>query len=364
MSSKQPDIDIRPVKNFADLAPLWLDLEGRAAGSFFQSWAWTGCLADERFNDPWLLTARRDERVAGLALFNRASRGGIPGLSRPRLWLGESGTPALDTIFVEHNGLLLDRTANDSLARRCWQALAEATEGGLGGARWILSGVTEAARQILPPDRNVRVTAQRPAPYFDLSAVASDLPVIDRLSANTRQQLRRSLRAWEEIGPLRIAIAATCDEADVFLGALKALHQRYWVGRGKSGAFAQPFFARFHHALIRRPSDRQSVDLIRISAGDRIVGYLYNLVHDGWVAAYQSGFDFGPGADRLRPGLVCHMLAIEHYRRVGMRRYDFLGGEARYKRSFANAETELLWLDVRPKLPWQFGRRTVLSSET
>ena len=60
--------------------------------------------------------------------------------------------------------------------------------------------------------------------------------------------------------------------------------------------------------------------------GDRVAGYLYNFVHRGWVAAYQSGFDFGDDADRLRPGLVSHALAIEHYRRAGVRVYDFLGG--------------------------------------
>ena len=49
----------------------------------------------------------------------------------------------------------------------------------------------------------------------------------------------------------------------------------------------------------------------------------------------------------------------EHYRRAGMRFYDFLGGDARYKRGFANAETELLWLEVRHKSPWHFGRRAV-----
>jgi len=92
-----------------------------------------------------------------------------------------------------------------------------------------------------------------------------------------------------------------------------------------------------------------------------VAGYLYNFVHDGWVAAYQSGFDFGPDADRLRPGLVCHLMAIQHYAGAGMRRYDFLGGEARYKRSLANAEIPLVWLDVRHKLPWQSRRQAVSS---
>jgi hypothetical protein len=39
-----------------------------------------------------------------------------------------------------------------------------------------------------------------------------------------------------------------------------------------------------------------------------------------------------------------------------MRRYDFLGGEARYKRGFSNAEAELLWLDIKPKMLSFLGR--------
>jgi CelD/BcsL family acetyltransferase involved in cellulose biosynthesis len=99
-----------------------------------------------------------------------------------------------------------------------------------------------------------------------------------------------------------------------------------------------------------------------VNAGTHVVGYLYNFVHRGWVAAYQSGFDFSEDADRLKPGMVCHLLAMEHYRQAEMQAYDFLGGEARYKRTFANAETELLWLEVRHKSPWPFGRRRVSSS--
>jgi len=344
-----PVIAIEPVTDFAALAPVWRELERRADCSFFQSWAWTGCLAEERFAEPWLLIARRGDRVVGLALLNRGPRAG---LTRPIL-LGESGKPDLDSIFTEHNGLLLDRDEPDGLAARCWAALAEK----FGAARWLISGTPEATCAALPGERIARIRAKRPALYLDLSP---DSDPLDGFSANTRQQLRRSLRAWEAIGPLTLDVAAP-GEAGGYLDALAELHQRYWTGRGKPGAFTQPFFGRFHHALLRRAADRQSLDLIRISAGERVAGYLYNFVHDGWVAAYQSGFDFGPDADRLRPGLICHLMAIQHYAGAGMRRYDFLGGEARYKRSLANAEIPLVWLDVRHKLPWQSRRQAVSS---
>jgi CelD/BcsL family acetyltransferase involved in cellulose biosynthesis len=348
MAAAPPVIEVAPVTDFAALAPLWRDLERRSACSFFQSWAWTGCLAEERFGEPWLLSARHGDKVVGLALFNRGPR---TGLSRPIL-LGESGTPDMDSIFIEHNDLLLDRDEPADLASRCWAAVAET----FGKAKWLVSGTTEATA--FPAGRIAKVRAWRPAPYLDLSP---DIDSLDGLSANTRQQLRRSLRAWEEIGSLTVEIASS-DQADRYLDDLADLHQRYWTGRGKPGAFAEPFFGRFHHALLKRASDRQSVDLIRVKAGDRVAGYLYNFVHDGWVAAYQSGFDFGPDADRLRPGLVCHLMAIRHYAQAGMRRYDFLGGEARYKRSFANAEIPLVWLEVRHKLPWQSRRQPVSST--
>lgn len=341
-----PVVEIRPVDDLSALGHSWLDLESRAYGSFFQSWAWTGCLAEERFAEPWLLTARRADRVVALALFNRGKRQGLAG-SRPLL-LGESGRPDRDSIFIEHNGPLVDRSEPASLSARCWAALAAA---GPGRGTWILSGVPAALGAELPTARTVRVLARRQAPYLDFGRIDPGADeILGALSPNTRQQLRRSLRAWQAVGPLQVDLADGAAQADDFLEELKTLHQRYWVGRGKPGAFAEPFFERFHRALIRRAAAGQRLDLIRVSAGARVIGYLYNLVHQGRVAAYQSGFDFGEDADRLRPGLVCHLLAIERYRREGMRFYDFLGGDARYKRSFANGEAELVWLAARKRL--------------
>lgn len=355
MGDAEPAIDISRVHDFAGLGAAWRDLEARADGSFFQSWVWTGCLAEERFSDPWLLSARRDSKIVALGLFNR--RPPRPFRRRPTLLLGETGALASDSIFIEHNGLLLDRTEPASLADLCWAKLAESA---LGNARWIVSGAAQPVHDALARLRRVRATARRPAPYVDLAHVPeSALTILDVMSPNARQQLRRSLRGWEKVGPLGLDPAATGAERDAYFEELKTLHQRYWTGRGRPGAFTEPFFERFHRALLGRAGPDQSVDLVRVKAGARVIGYLYNLVHRGWVAAYQSGIDYGPDAERLRPGLICHLLAIDHYRPAGMRVYDFLGGEARYKRSFANRDRDLLWLEARPVSPWlALGRRS------
>jgi CelD/BcsL family acetyltransferase involved in cellulose biosynthesis len=343
MAAEPAAVEIQPVRDFASLGTTWRALELRSQASFFQSWAWTGCLAEERFGDPWLLTARRGDRVVALGLFNRASAGR---LGAQALFLGESGDAGRDTIFIEHNGLLADHAEEPALHHACWQALAD--HPALGKHRWRVSGVAQSVVGMIADVRPVRILAQRPTFHRDLTRMGGS--ALGSLSANTRQQLRRSLRGWEAFGALTLTVAAR-EEAGSFLDGLKALHQAYWIGRDKPGAFAEPFFERFHRALIDRVGAGQSVELIRIQAGDRVVGYLYNLIQDGWVAAYQSGFDYGADADRLRPGLICHLMAMDHYAKAGMRLYDFLGGEARYKRSLADSESELSWLEAGSPSP-------------
>ena len=81
------EITLSRVTDWTALGQRWRALEERSDCSFFQSWTWTGCLAEERFPDPILLEATSDDRVVAMALFNR--RRAVTG--RQSLWLGESG---------------------------------------------------------------------------------------------------------------------------------------------------------------------------------------------------------------------------------------------------------------------------------
>ena len=61
-----------------------------------------------------LLAARDDRRDKVLGLFNQ--RPVLPELVC--LWLGESGDRTLDSIFIEHNGLLTEAGATGKTYRR------------------------------------------------------------------------------------------------------------------------------------------------------------------------------------------------------------------------------------------------------
>lgn len=341
------DISLAGGTDFNALERLWSDLEPKADSSFFQSWFWTGCLVEERFCDPVVLTVRADDCVVGLGLFNNRRRRFI---GRPTLWLGESGNPVYDAIFIEHNGLLLDRSQPKELLGACLLAAqrGKIDEIQAGRGRLImLSGVGDEYIAATRALSRVRVLVSRAAPFVDLATIRErGKEFLDCTSANTRYQIRRSNRRYAEVGPIAIQRAKDVDDAQDFLTSLAGFHQSYWLRRGKPGAFANPLFERFHRTLINRAFASGGTDLLKISAGDKVIGYLYNLTWRGQICAYQSGFDYALSHPHQKPGLTCHHTAIEMYLTQGARRYDFLAGAQQYKTSLSSDTENIHWLRV------------------
>ena len=258
---------------------------------------------------------------------------------------GESGAPDIDSIYIEYNGVLRARADAPELAA----LLRGARASGWLPRRIVLSGVDDA-HLAAARAAGGRVVMRRAhiAPVLDLTAACGDW--MASISANTRQQLRRSRRAYAALGALWVERADNIAQAHLFLDALAVLHQRSWIARGKPGAFARPFFRRFHRELIARGLPRDEIDLLRVNAGERTIGYLYNFRYRGRVLSYQGGFDYDGAAGARKPGMTCHHLAIDRYAAMGAHAYDFLAGDDRYKRSLANAQATLHWLTLYPLL--------------
>jgi len=326
--------EMLPVASLARLGVEWRALEMEVADlSFFQSWSWVGCLADERYGRPVLVKVSDAGRTVGLALFNK---------HRGRLCLAESGDAALDAPFIEHNAPLC--VGGAPVLAAILRTAAAAADG------LTLNGVPAA---ILAAAPGVAFRCQRRiAPCIDLAALAgTGGDHLATLSANTRQQIRRSGRHFAAQGAMRLERAATLDAARDMLAEMIALHGASWRARGQPGAFAHPFVRRFHEALLAEAMPRGEIDLLRLSAGATTVGILYNFRLGGRVSAYQSGFM--PGGGHARPGLSCHAAAIAQALAQGERVYDFLAGADRYKLSLARDSVPLFWAETVPRWSWR-----------
>lgn len=188
----------------------------------------------------------------------------------------------------------------------------------------------------------------------DLSAVrAKKGDYLSLLSSNTRSQIRRSIKEYEKIGHLQLTQASHTAQAQLFLRELTELHQRHWISRGEAGAFGSEYFRKFHQRLIERNFARGEIQLLRISAGDHDLAYLYSFVRDGRIYFYQSGFDYDLIEKHSRPGLVAHVLSVQHNAQLGNKIYDFMAGDSRYKLNLATLNEPMTWSTLR-KPAWRF----------
>lgn len=289
------------------------------------------------FSGQWISWHDGDICVAGTVLLSRRSkRGPVP---VQLLVIGTGAEDGENTPWVEYHDVLCHPGYEDRVA--------DSLAGVLANMQWdrlYLPGFVGGSlleRLFKGPLPGTRDSYSRPSLFVPLAGGGAE-SYERALSRNTRSQLRRSLKLYAERGPVAITAATNPDEAMAFLEALAERHRSLWRRRGGGGGFRTEQIMRFHRALIARGQAASHVDLVRASAGGAAIGYLYNFVQNGKVYFYQSGFEY-EADPKLKPGLCTHALAIEHYGARGFSEYDFLAGDARYKRSLAQGERELHW---------------------
>ena len=329
-------IVLQPIVSPREAAVLWSQSAAASPRSFFTSRIWLGTwleLLPESVNVRLLTVTKGSQRGLALLVPRESRRHRL--LNVRQLHFNSTGDPEFDSIFIEHNGFA-GLEANFDV----WRPLEQ----------WFLDGEVDADELVIPgveasePFAFTAALQQRrdvPAFRVALKTLHSAGGIEGGLSRNSRQQLRRALRAYGPPGSLTLDVASTPEQALSYFDALRALHIASWNRRGKQHAFRYAFFETFHRLLIARGVAEGVVRLIRVSAANKPIGYLYHFRYGGTEYAYQSGFDDSDPA--LRPGYVCHALAIEAAAQAGMHTYDFLAGANRLKQSFANENYVMSW---------------------
>ena len=251
-------VEFVPLRDPARVRSLWLELESRAEGSYFQSWAWIGSWL--RLICPphiaHLLTVERDGRLAGIGVLTKRRR--FLGLGPLHLRLHETGDQALDDITIEYNGLLSEKGLEREVLAAAVSYLTRHDR------RWLTLHMPGIENQLIPAegfasmDLDMRQVT-RPVHSIDLDALRGDTGdyVASLRSAKTRSSLRLTERKLAtQHGPILLRPARNKEERHEFFNGLVALHQAHWVvQRNHGGAFADPRILHFHKALIDTARD-------------------------------------------------------------------------------------------------------------
>lgn len=341
--------ELVPLERCGGLAGDWIALQRRVECSPFSSWHWVSTWLELLPPDvrPLVFSAFDGERVVALALLVAAPERGWARLAGRRSWhIQETGDPALDEITMEYGGLL----AAPEDIEASYRALFEALGGLPNDWRRLCITTSVQAPEIqaaLPGNMRGSSACTRASYVVDLSQVREAGGYPEVLGRNSRSSLRQTLRAYEAIGPLRAEVAGDVETALSWFDGFETLHTRYWRSRGLPGSFGSSFFGRFHRALIERTAGEGFVQINRVTAGEMLVGYVYNLAWQRRVYYYNAGMNYGCLLRHDRPGVASLHLVIERAAADGDLVFDFLAGEQEYKRRMSTGGIAVHSVEVR-----------------
>jgi hypothetical protein len=350
-------IELVPSSERAYAASRWQDLERRIANTgLTNSWHWIETWL-KHFGDVQHTFAfgTKDTQPIGAALITKSAyRVGF--ISIPSVFLGTAGEPQEERTYVEYNRLLVAPENLDAFAAGLINTLKQ-----FPWEQLRLHGfVPEHAAALIKAGSHIDMkfkVEKRPSPTFDFQKGADEgyRDIISALgSSSTRRSIRQSVRL---LGIQTIEWAETPDQAKDILKDLIDLHSKRWERIGESGAFRADRVRKYHEDLIDVLLPKGSLIVFRVKQGEKqdvekTIGCLFNFVENGHVMNYTSGFALFPDDNRLKPGLVTHVLCMEECRKRGFIEYDFLEGNERYKMQLSNSEKNaLIWSSA------QRGRR-------
>ncbi len=332
-----------------ELRARWQELEGRSRCSFFIGWQWIG---------PWLalicplhharlLSVFQGTQLVALGVFTLRRR--YFGLGPLHLRLHEVGDKVLDSLTIEYNGLLCEAGHEREALAAVLDHLVR------NDKRWLTLYLPGMGVDDIPFE-NIRSNgirmrlAKRAAHYIDLETLRAGgngyLSAV--LSSKARGAVRRTARKLQAgFGDLTVTVASSADEKMAFFKAMVRLHEAHWSEEQQErGAFGDARILRFHEHLIAQSGPGEGVQLIRLNAGERTVGYVYNMTRRGIVYFYQAGIDYRHFGSFGSPGLLLLTHAIEHALANGATRFELMAGDSAYKRTLGMAESKLVWLSL------------------
>jgi CelD/BcsL family acetyltransferase involved in cellulose biosynthesis len=314
--------------------------------SFFLSREWVDtwlATFGESLN-PDLITFSADGEVVGCCLIVWRTQW-VRGALLRRVFLNCSGEDTADSTCIEYNTILSLPEYADQVTRELGRVLRSKYWDELN-----LNGVAaDSPLSSLAASLGKCEISAQPSHLVDLSQVRDSVGGYDSvLSPNTRKQLRRGMRQYEQTsGPCTLRLAATLDEAMQIFARLIDLHQKAWQARGRPGVFASGKFTGFHTRMIESQFAPGQILMAEVCSGSEVIGALYGFFHRGRVYLYQSGFLYAADS-RLKPGLITHYLAILHCLKDPLlREYDLLAGDSQFKRSLETGSRPLQWIVVR-----------------
>ncbi|MBA6377943.1 MULTISPECIES: GNAT family N-acetyltransferase [unclassified Colwellia] len=331
--------------NKRDVSLKWQNLEKRAESNVFLSWAWIGSWLDLITGKVFIVEAEDNNRVVGLGFLVEKERK-IFGLFSIKQWyLHRTGNTPQDQIWIEHNDFLLDANVAELVRKEMIDSVCVFASHiheviiGLSTDN-VIRSFTSCFHHDFPDITPLIETNAYTVETQSYTEEVKEKFINEVLSKNTRSQVARSEKLLKQLGEVDFSIITQADEVRALIKNIAKIHIERWSNSVEGSGFTNSVFNDFHDAMIN-DDENNVVQIAVLSLNKEPVGYLLNYVYKDQVCFYLSAltsFD----DNKIKVGLTLHTKAIQYYIDQGIYSYDFLGGDARYKRSMSNKKYNLV----------------------
>jgi CelD/BcsL family acetyltransferase involved in cellulose biosynthesis len=316
----------------AALGSEWAELHARSVPrNPFLSWEWTAICWEQlcRSARPFLLTARADGRLAGIAPLCVESRLGF----RVLRFIGDGRSDYLGFLHAaEHRPV--ERALLDALA-------GLRTEWDLAVLRQLSATYSSLPASQVPAELRGQQVRGTVAPYL---AFDGDWDTLLKQGPGWLKRMAKASRKWLKDGGVVERLPEA--EAARHVDAVSAVEARSWKGREGAARF-QPGPGK---ELLRRALEtlgaRGEMELWLARKDGRPVAYEINFLTPERICLYQGAYD--EEYRKWSPGGVLDFLSIERAWQLGLREYDFMSGDEPYKAERTTSERPLDYLALYP----------------
>jgi CelD/BcsL family acetyltransferase involved in cellulose biosynthesis len=183
------------------------------------------------------------------------------------------------------------------------------------------------------------------SPYVDLDGDFESFEA--KLDSKFKREAKRRRRKLGEEGEVTVAFEDGRTDLDRLLDEGFAIERSGWKAERGTAIAQSAETDRFYRDVAAWAAERGWLQLGFLRLDGRAIAFSYSLVVAGTVYVVKVGFD--SELRRYAPGTILTREAIERAYSQGLRGYDFLGAEDRYKLDWTD--------DVRERIRVQaFGR--------
>ncbi|WNC68446.1 GNAT family N-acetyltransferase [Thalassotalea nanhaiensis] len=318
----------------------WLILAEKTETQFFLSWRWIANWLNQVIDDNKIVLVSAHSytsEIIALGLFVEKKSNKLGLIPCTQWFLHRTGKRNYDQIWIENNNFLIAKGYEESALTNIWRYLSQSQPHVDEFIISVSKGKTTNQKH-LPNSYSLYKSDLHSGYKVNLHNYKDLNDYLSQLSKNTRQQVNRSISLLNKSAAIELKIWNT-DQFSI-LNKHKHLHIKKWKNTNTPSGFSNPLFEEFHQQLNSAQDFAYSQNIYtlvaEINSGEAILGCAYYLVDHGHIYFYLACLSKIEN-NKLKLGLAIHAKVIEWLilNKPEINVYDFLAGDARYKKSLA-----------------------------